>query len=1461
MKLHLPKLLLTAVLAACVVSTAAWAETQTISTATDWGTDRAYDGNTNEVVINNNASLTLTSGASANTHYNYGTSITVEQGSTLNVTMWTGGGSDKRNYDDSERPIIDSEIILNNSTLCVLDGSYSFGGGITVSGAVQLVNDWSKGHTIKKLSSNGAAILTLNKKENAWGDNTPWILLNEGAFSGRVEMINGDSNEANAIQRLVLSHGSALSNGADKYTTVVNTGSGAYDYRNYITLNTAESYLKGIGGKGTIEVCSGTGSAGLSAAKLIVSNDGTVTDVFTGTVGSGVTLEIAGGSQIFGAIINNGTLTFENGSNVTLNGTITNNGTLNLNGAIAAGSLDNFSTITYGNLSNGTHGFTIGYEATAIATGGTITTGDFSFTLGGVDITDSLTIDNGNVVFIAENAATSRTTIYKITSAYTTAVEYNGTSGDSAEATGFVLANGTTVKLTGDYGKLKDGIKIAAGDAGSATVSIANAKSQTYDSLGLSSYIHKESGNYVLNIDGSNTEVIASAQDGTGFHTAGEVSITNGGKLTLSNFDTLGWGDTATPKISILNGTLAVGGRQTCSTDINMLGGAVIQAVTDGALTGSNAPMIQVHDNMDWTVSGTGNVVKSGVNINMNKALTIFVDKEGELSIQSAFTNSAQLTKTGTGTLILDGVEKTINGQLQMSSGTLQLGGTTSSDGLVTLAGGINQTAGTVKVAGNAVIKGDSSLGGALVVDSTGNLTLGKTYTLTGSLRIAEGGKLTGSADMTSASSGVPVTGTNGWDASIVTVLQTADANVSNISGLNKIWWLDGNSYDITTSSSEGLTSYTASIGVNYYVQDAASKVEYSTESGLTRAQKIYMSDATTLVVKNYLSTNKVVVADDAAVNYEVDGATLEIASDGTVSNISAIDLRNNAKATLEKAGASLGTNSSKVQINMSGDSILALSNGYTGKVYADISITDSAKIQGSWQGDYLDILGTIKGSGELTLGKPAANRQNVWTISSIISDKSASETLSLLVEDGTKVTLKGDNSYSGGTTIENGTLYTAHKNALGSGTLTINGGTLILKSDLTVGALAKNTDAEQNLNGHTMTVTGKATGSRIEVQNGTLIINDDLSLTGNLALKNFSKTTGEGDSAVTEIIGAEIQLCGDNNEVNVLDLSNSNNSKGKVVLKEGSSTRIRNGVSADGGALWMNSSSYIELEETASLSWGDVKVTGNDATKNGKISTTTDENLYLGSASATIANAKVEVSAGADTDVNNTLENVALYNNGSGELNITGTNNTLTELHALKGSISVTGQDEIVLNALTIAKGNTLTVDTVAVGSPVATFSTESPSSTATLEGGAKVVGNLDLSNANVLTLNGIGEDSLVIVTGNFVLLKGTLTLDGNILNTLAGLTAGTSVDVFSVGGEFTLGGQAINSNLTADSGYTLDTVFNGVSADYYLGYTVGDNGGGTVYIGKVIPEPTTATLSLLALAGLAARRRRASR
>lgn len=138
--------------------------------------------------------------------------------------------------------------------------------------------------------------------------------------------------------------------------------------------------------------------------------------------------------------------------------------------------------------------------------------------------------------------------------------------------------------------------------------------------------------------------------------------------MLLDNYDSLGWDGNATSRISILNGTLALSGRQTFSTDPDMQGNAIIAANTTSLA--DNPPKIDVWNNMDWTVSGTGNEVRAGVAVNMRAAVNLNVETGGELSIKGAFEGSEQLTRSGEGKLVLDGVAKTINGQLQMTGGT-----------------------------------------------------------------------------------------------------------------------------------------------------------------------------------------------------------------------------------------------------------------------------------------------------------------------------------------------------------------------------------------------------------------------------------------------------------------------------------------------------------------------------------------------------------------------------------------------------------------------------------------------------------------------------------------------------------------------------------------------------------------------------------------------------------------------
>lgn len=116
---------------------------------------------------------------------------------------------------------------------------------------------------------------------------------------------------------------------------------------------------------------------------------------------------------------------------------------------------------------------------------------------------------------------------------------------------------------------------------------------------------------------------------------------------------------------------------------------------------------------------------------------------------------------------------------------------------------------------------------------------------------------------------------------------------------------------------------------------------------------------------------------------------------------------------------------------------------------------------------------------------------------------------------------------------------------------------------------------------------------------------------------------------------------------------------------------------------------------------------------------------------------------------------------------------------------------------------------------------------------------GDVLLSGSNTMTLAGLKSDQLDGVTlGEGAALALTLTQEQ-----LEELT-GSTITI-----------ELVGLSLEGDAAFT--AISEGADSLQILGYTTTD-GGVSVTVSTVVPEPTTATLSLLALAALAARRRR---
>ena len=563
------------------------------------------------------------------------------------------------------------------------------------------------------------------------------------------------------------------------------------------------------------------------------------------------------------------------------------------------------------------------------------------------------------------------------------------------------------------------------------------------------------------------------------------------------------------------------------------------------------------------------------------------------------------------------------------------------------------------------------------------------------------------------------------------------------------------------------------------------------------------------------LSHSTVSVESGQKVSYEIDGAKLDV--DLTATNISAIDLKNSSKVTLNKAGSSLGSETSKVQINMSGDSALALSNGSWGKVYADINVEGAAKIQGSWQGNYLDVLGTIKGKGTLTLGRPETNRRNTWTISSVISNKSENEVLSLLVEDGTNVILKGDNTYTGGTTVTSGTLYASHQNALGKGSVTVNGGNLV------IGTVGFNNEG----------------GTTIAVGNyANAIEGEELNIT-NGSVKAYHNP-GNADSSVI----------GKSTKINI-------NAGGTLHLEGHDMLGWENGPEIELGSTSSESKATLHIADSTSNTFsskvtmsGNAQITGSTINTFGTTLTVTGTGNEVSVGTIEMRTQKkeswdVDVAKGGELTLSGNITNynneaATLNKSNEGKLIVTGTESTWT------GLMNVTG------GTLQLKGDATLGDASIMIGSA------------ATLEAGKGTINSLTLSDGATL------KADAAVNMGGALTLGTNLTLNGSLLTALNSLTAGQTIDLFTGVESLTLGKYTYAKGTVLDEAsgidlsiyFTLPTTYTAAvynaeafGNSYYLGY----NADGTIYAGMAaIPEPTTATLSLLALAALASRRRR---
>ena len=300
----------------------------------------------------------------------------------------------------------------------------------------------------------------------------------------------------------------------------------------------------------------------------------------------------------------------------------------------------------------------------------------------------------------------------------------------------------------------------------------------------------------------------------------------------------------------------------------------------------------------------------------------------------------------------------------------------------------------------------------------------------------------------------------------------------------------------------------------------------------------------------------------------------------------------------------------------------------------------------------------------------------------------------------------------------------------------------------------------------------------------------------------------------------------------------------GKLVAASGK-VLGEGGVTISGGSLEVTADNAVLSQSKTDTNATISQVTGG----NNQLSTS---KIYsLGSDGHQVKNARVEISSTNAKTISNRFVNVDLVNNGAGTLSAGNGFNDFTSISANIGDITLKGLAAEAKNgnvdtvsSLTLGAGRTLSVYTNWDASALTEATVKvAEKGVASFGAGAKMIGNLVLSNGVKLTLDG------ALTMGSTLTLGTGIVLDNATLASINALTAGDSPVTLFEGVDSLVLGTATYREVAFSAHFAGVT-----NNDVYLGYD-----GQNVFAGiQSVPEPTTATLSLLALAGLAARRRR---
>ena len=1398
---------------------------------------------------------------------------TVTNNGTVNSTLTLAGLSANRTFagvikDGATNTI---SLVMNSSGRTqTLNGDNTFSGSTTVGNGT-LILGRNLALQNSALDTSGSGTITL-----ASGITTPTL----GGLSGSKNLSSVITGNYSLVTALTLNPGTGVSNtysgnitNGAAGMTLTKTGagtqilSGANTYTGSTTINA-----------GTLQLGSGSTTGSLSTSSAITNNGALVLNrsnaVVQGTDFSAASITGTG------MLIQNSssTTTLNNSTNSFSGGVWVQQGTLYADSIGNSGSASYLGSGTTIKLGNGSAGGTLRITGTGTETTDKVI--DLSGTTGGGTITN----ESANITFtsnLAMSGSGAKTLSLGSSGSNTSTTNFNGLLSD-ANGTLSLRMNGSgnaNFGLGNANNSFSGAVTLDGNTSGKTyTLSVAglgNATANSYLGRNATINIGSTNGTNILKYNGSGETTdkvinlygtIGSAgldQSGTGLlkFTSNFTATGVGAKTLTLQGSTAGTGEVAGIIVDSSGGATSVqkagSGTWTLSGNNTYTGQSLLNAgvtvvstignfgqssnlgqgtsgasvrmgstTTTGTLayTGSGNTSNRTFQvgsgngtgGATLTNNGSGALVftasafntadTSSVSGFSNRTLTLRGSNTGNNEIQGSIINNTNgmvsVTKNDAGTWILSG-NNTYTGATTITAGTLVLNGTNSGSAITVNSGGTLTGSGT---GGATTVNSGGKIGpgnspGILTV---GDLTLnsGGTYTwemanATGSAgtgwdQLNATGLLTIGSNATSTftiaitSSGAPAN----WN--YATTNQTWDIlDYGTISGFNASYFtLNSTAFggDLTPDSSWSLTDTGSALRLTYnYTQNTPT---YAGATGI-------WSTGFTPAISN--SANAIFFGTGGT-------ATNDIAS-ATLSSIGSLTFDGTNSYTLEANSGSAGYNSAS-----------ALAIG--GTIVNNSAAVQTINLATSFAANQTinANTGSIVIGGNMAVASGATLTvvgSNNTTLSGVVSGLGG-----LTKNSSSALTLSGNNTYSGNTTIGQGKVLIGDNNAFGTGSVKlgisgVNATITIASTDSTARTIS---NALDTFAGNSWVTTfGESSGG-----------------TGNLS---FTNSTGVSLGSTSRTF----------NVLNTTSLASSFSTVSGAIVKTGTGTLILTGGSTYNGSTTINAGT-LQLGNggtTGSLS------AGSAITNNGTLVFNRSNTMTQGTAfSSAIGGTGHVIQAGSGTLV------FSGANTYTGSTTVSAGNLTISNSSALGG----TGSGTTVANGAALQIQGDIVVGAEALNLAGSGFSNAGAlrnlSGTNSLAGAITLAGATTIgSDAGALTLSGgiSGTQNLTLTgAGNTTISGAIATSTGTLTKNGSGTATLSAANTYS--GSTTINAGTLNAAAANAAGSTSNIIINNggsflVTADDAIGTNTGiELNGGTLAFGAAGYDGNVGALTLSA-------------